>query len=565
MSIWRRLKNRIKRENRKVVPPVADDFTAKYQGETVSAHVEETIAFLEKWLGENDDFAVRRFRVFGQYSAALINFSQLVDESSVDDNILKSLMHLPRQLEKEKVEKGKLKQLLLNDTLYHSECEVENNLTTIVEEMLRGKTLLIVDGMREGILLKTRSIDKRNVSEPETERVIRGSREGFIEVLGTNIGLIRYRLPSVHFRVKTMKVGRVTKSKVALCYLDHIAKPKLVEEVERRLSAIDIDAVMESGYIEQFIEDHHFTPFPQVMYSERPDTTVANILEGRVAILVDGTPFALIVPAVFHQFYQTVDDYSERFLIGNLVRFIRLLAILFSLNFSALYVALISFNPELIPTDFAVAVAGGRAGVPYPPVVEVLIMETAMEILREASIRLPQQVGGALSIVGVLIIGDAAVTAGLASPITIVVVALTTIGSFATPKYNMAITSRMLRFPLIILAGIFGLYGLMIGLIFIVNHLLSLRSFGVPYFSPIVPINWQGWKDTMIRGPLWSMKKRPEIFHPRDDKRVGRRANRIGKAPSNTLDPLKVGNERWDPEGGVSTPDHRDTNDRDSD
>jgi len=243
------------------------------------------------------------------------------------------------------------------------------------------------------------------------------------------------------------------------------------------------------------------------------------LVEGRVAILVDGSPFALLVPVVFNQFYQTAEDYSSRFLMGTFARFARMLALVFSLVFPSLYVSLIAFNPELLPTEFAVAVAGGRAGVPYPAVVEVLIIEIAMEILREATVRLPRQVGGALSIVGVLVVGQAAVEAGLASPITVVVIALTTIGSFATPAYTAAFALRMLRFPIMILAGIFGLYGVMIGIILTFNHLLNLKSFGVPYMAPVSPGDSQGMKDVVTRSPLWSMSKRPNFLQPANRKR----------------------------------------------
>ncbi|WP_164821621.1 spore germination protein, partial [Paenibacillus koleovorans] len=277
---------------------------------------------------------------------------------------------------------------------------------------------------------------------------------------------------------------------------------------------IKIDGILDSGYIEQFIQDNHFTPFPQIQNTERPDKAVANLLEGRVVILVEGSPIALILPTVFTQFYQTTEDYYERFILVSFIRLARLLALIFSLIFPSLYVAIISFNPELIPTEFAVAVSGGRAGVPFPAVLEALIMEVSMEVLREATIRLPQQVGGALSIVGVLVVGQAAVSAGFVSPITVVVIALTTIGSFATPAYNAALALRLLRFPLIIIAGVFGLYGVVVGLILIVNHMLSLKSFGVPYLSPVIPGNFDGMKDTVFRSPLWWMHKRPVMLHP---------------------------------------------------
>lgn len=557
---WRRHKR--SKNWAKQTSPVSGRVFGTFTDKKISGDLEETIAFLQKWLGKSDDFNVRRFRIFGRFPAALINFSKLVDETLVNEDIFRSLMTVPRHLQ-QNLSKRELKDVLVHETLHYLGISVEHNIATIVEEVLRGKTLIVADGMHAAILINTRDVKKRSVTEPETERVIRGSREGFIENLESNLGLIRYRLPTVDFRVKVRKIGRVTKTKIALCFLENIVNPKLIEEIDRRMSAIDIDGVLDSGAVEQFIEDHHTSPFPQIQNTERPDKTVAALLEGRAAIFVDGSPFALIVPAMFNQFYQTVEDYTERFVIGSLVRLIRLLAIVFALTLSALYVALTSFNPELIPTDFAVAVAGGRSGVPYPPVIEVLMIETVMEVLREATIRMPQQVGGAISIVGVLVIGNAAVAAGLANPITIVIVALTTIGSFATPAYNMAIAFRMLRFPMIILAGLFGLYGIMIGIIFIVNHMVSLRSFGVPYLSPLATSDWQGLKDTLIRGPLWAMRQRPVMLHPLNNKRVGERVERLKKAPSNTLDPHQVGNERAEMTDGEPTPDHSDSNNGD--
>jgi len=422
---------------------------------------------------------------------------------------------------------------------------------------LYGETVIFIQGLVEAIHIQTRKIEKRSISQPETEQVILGPREGFIENLITNISLLRYRLPTPDLQIKTMQIGRLTKSTVAICFLKGIASEDIVKEVEKRLSEIDIDAILDVGYLEQFIEDNPFSPFPQTQTTERPDKTVANLIEGRIAILVDGSPFALMVPVVFNQFYQTTEDYSSRFLMGSFVRLARILALVFSLIFPSLYVSLISFNPELLPTEFAVAVAGGRAGVPYPAVIEVLIIEISMEILREATVRLPKQVGGALSIVGVLVIGQAAVEAGLSSPITVVVIALTTIGSFATPAYTAAFALRMLRFPIMILAGIFGLYGVVIGVIFIFNHMLSLKSFGVPYMAPVSPENYQGFKDVVIRSPLWWMPKRPAFLHP--DNR-----NRLTKNNNAILEHNKIGNDqREDTSNGGSTRDHNSASNND--
>jgi spore germination protein KA len=511
----------------------------------VTGSLEDTISLINKILGVNDDFTIRQFHVFGKYPAVMFYYSNMIDKTTINTEILKPLMYGPPHLEGKSIEEYQLKDVLLNDTLYHSEGKLEDQLTKAIEGLLRGQTVVAVEGLDAALLIDTRNIEKRAVDQPATEQAIRGPREGFIELLGTNIALIRYRLQTPDLRINTMEIGRRTQSKVAICYMEGITNPDLVEEVNNRLSIIDIDAVLDSGYLEQYLEDNQLSPFPQVQYTERPDKVAANLLEGRVAILVDGSPLALVVPTVFSQFYQTVEDYTERFLMMSAIRLARLVALMFSLVFPSLYVAIISFNPELIPTEFAVAVAGGRAGVPFPAIIEVLVIEISMEVLREATIRLPQQVGGALSIVGVLVVGQAAVAAGFASPITVVIIALTTIGSFATPAYNAALALRLLRFPLIILAGIFGLYGVMIGLILIANHLLSLKSFGVPYLSPLVPGNFMGMKDLVVRGPLWSMKKRPAFLFTPDKYRLdSKMVEEMRKPPNNVLDPVKFKEER---------------------
>jgi spore germination protein KA len=565
MTLWQWFRRKSKgvshKRNPRSIPPKPPNHQVLEEmvDVKITSGIDETIAFFQKMLGENDDFVMRRFRIFDQYPAVIMYFSNLVEKLYLNNHILKPLMLPPSDHQKQDAANRSLKDILLNDVLYAGEGKTQCRLDDLMQSILEGKTILVIEGMKEAFYFDTRHVDKRAIAQPETEQVIRGAREGFIELLDTNLSLLRYRLPTPDFKVRTLRLGRITKSKVAVCYLDGIVNPQLVEEVFHRLSLIDIDGVLDVGYLEQFIEDNHFSPFPQIQNTERPDKAVANMLEGRVIILVDGSPFALILPIVFSQLYQTIEDYSERFILSSFVRLARLVALVFSLIFPSLYVALISFNPELIPTAFAVAVAGARAGVPFPAVIEVLVMEVSMEVLREATLRLPQQVGGALSIVGVLVIGQAAVAAGFVSPITVVIIAITTIGSFATPAFNVALALRMLRFPLIILAGTFGLYGVMVGLILIANHMLSLKSFGVPYMAPLVPGNFQGMKDTLARLPLWLKPKRPFFLHTPNDTRVGEKTKGIKQMPNNTLDPLKAGNERRDETDGLSSSDNGDS------
>ncbi|TLS48318.1 spore germination protein [Paenibacillus antri] len=536
-----------------------------YASEKLPTTLDETIRIVQNLLNETDDFIVRRFQVFGRTPAALFYFSDLSNQENINQDILKPLMQGPLHLVDADIDSKRLKAVIAEEALIHGECVLSADVYFVLDAVLQGRAVVAVDGVDEAFVIGSPNVPKRSIVQPPTEQTIQGPREGFIEPLIFNLGLLRYRLPTPDLRIKIIRVGRITKSKVAVCYLEGIVNPDLVKEVTRRLQNIDIDGILDSGFLEQLIEDNHWSPFPQIQNTEKPDRAVGQMIEGRVVVLVDGSPFALICPTVFVQFYQSSEDYSSRFLQGSFSRLARVIALLFSLITPSLYVAIISFNPELIPTEFAIAVAGGRAGVPFPSVVEVLIMEISMEVLREATIRLPQQVGGALSIVGVLVIGQAAVSAGFASPITVVVIALTTIGSFATPAYNAAFALRMLRFPLIFLSGMFGLYGIVVGLILIGNHALSLKSFGVPYLTPAVPGNMSGLKDLLIRGPLWWMKKRPSLLQTKDDSRVGQRTvDNQGAATRNVMDPKAIDEQKEAKSDETGESDHGRSSDLDS-
>jgi spore germination protein KA len=495
--------------------------------------LEDNLLSIHSVFGKDTDFSTRRFHIGGRVPAVVICISSLVDKEVVNRDIIR-----PLQVVSEVQQPYSGLDWLLDDILYHSSCETAKERKLVLEALLQGKTVLLVDGEEQAVILDTFKPEKRGIQQPETERVVRGPRDGFIEQLQTNISLLRYRLPVPEFRVEAMEAGRKTKTKLAICYLENIANQELVEEVKLRIGDIHIDRILDAGYIEQFIEDNPRSPFPQVQSTERPDKAVGNILEGRVVILVEGSPYSLIVPSVFNQFYHTSEDYNERFMITSIIRMIRFLSLIFSLTFSSFYITVLSYHPEMIPAKFVVAASSGRAGVPFPVVIEVFLMEVAMEILREATVRMPQQVGGALSIVGVLVIGQAAVLAGFVSPITVVIIAMSTIGSFATPSYNAATSFRMLRFPLILLSGAFGLLGLASGLIFVINHMLSLRSFGVPYMSPVTPGNYQGFKDSVIRAPLRWLTDRPAQLHPQDIRRV---EPGVKNGPTNALHSKK----RW--------------------
>ncbi|SOC15850.1 spore germination protein KA [Ureibacillus xyleni] len=513
MSIWNRFKksHTSSSENKK-----AETISEKIVvNEMLKTDYPTAIHQIQQVFEDEADFAIRELVVFGNINATIMYFSSLVDKKDISEDIIKPL--LINTISNHEIS---LKEVVIRQTLYHADVQQAVQLADIVNGLLRGNTILIIEGIPEVILINTKKLEKRSIAQPETEQVIRGPRDGFIESLETNISLLRDRIPVPEFKVKSKQIGRITKSTVCIFYMENITNPSLVEDVEKRLERIDIDRVLDSGYLEQFIQDNPRSPFPQVKNTERPDVAVGNLLEGRVVIMVDGSPIALIVPGTFIMFYQSSEDYNERTNVMSVIRMTRIFSIIFSLVTPSTYVAIISYHPELIPTAFSVAITSGRAGVPFPAVIEVFLMEAAMEILREATVRMPKQVGGALSIVGVLVVGQAAVMAGFVSPITVVVIAITTIGSFATPTYSMANGFRMLRFFLIFTTGVLGLYGLILGLILIMNHLLSLRSFGVPYLSPISPMNWGGLRDSFIRVPLRWLIDRPEELFVKNSQRI---------------------------------------------
>lgn len=395
-----------------------------------------------------------------------------------------------------------------------------DNYGDLLHAVLGGDTGLIVEHNNKALLMGVRGMEKRSISEPETESVVRGPREGFVENIRTNTSMIRRKLKTPHLKMKPLVIGRESNTNVIVTYLEDIAEASMVEEVMRRLEKIDIDAVLESGYLEEFIQDSAYSPFPQVQYTERPDMVAAALLQGRVGIIVDGTPFVLLVPFVFAEILQATEDYYERFQISTLIRWLRYLLLFLSLLTPGMYVAVTTYHQDLLPTTLLLSIAAAREAIPFPAVVEALMMEITFEALREAGIRLPKTIGSAVSILGALVVGQASVQAGIVSAPMVIVVSITGIASFTIPRFNGAIAIRMLRFPIIIAASLFGIYGIMTALLLIIGHMASLRSFGIPYLSPLAPQVGSDMKDILIRAPWWSMDERPSFVPTLDQTRM---------------------------------------------
>lgn len=382
----------------------------------------------------------------------------------------------------------------------------ENTVEEAVKAILDGSACIILEGNSAGRLYPLYKIPTRSPEEPAAESTVRGARDGFTESLSDNLSLLRARLKTPKLKLKMLTVGEYTSTKVVLAYVEGVIDPSLVQEVETRINELHVKDVLESNYIEEGIIDQRFSPFPQMIATERPDSVASNLIEGRFALLVDGTPFCLLAPVTLFSMLQSPEDYYQNMYMSVFVRWLRYFFFILSLLLPSAYVAITTFHQEMIPTVLLLSIARAREEIPFPALVEALIMEISFEALREAGVRLPKQVGAAVSIVGALIIGQAATTAGIVSAPMIIIVAITGIASFMIPRYAASIVTRLLRFPIMLLAGTLGLPGVMLGVILIVIHLSSLRSFGTPYLAPATPTAFQGLKDVWWR-PTSGKKK----------------------------------------------------------
>ncbi|WP_407407850.1 spore germination protein [Peribacillus sp.] len=462
----------------------------------------KNLSYLQATYSNCYDVVFRTFCIGGHTDAALLYMEGLSDTKQIENNVMNTLME--ESLSFSDIHEAVKERLQVLDT------KEIRTFADCITYLSTGYSILLVQKMDYALALGLVKVDKRPIEDPEAESVVRGPREGFIESIQTNTSLIRRKISSPTLKMEKVKVGSYTKTEVVIAYIEGKADKQVLETLKTRINEIELDGVLETGYIEGSIKDNPYSPFPQLLTTERPDVVAANLLEGRIVILVDGTPFVLIAPVSFYSFIQSPEDYYFGFLIGSSVRLLRYLFIFFSVTLPSLYVAILTFHQEMIPTTLLITIASSREAIPFPAFVEAILMEVTFEALREAGLRLPKQIGAAVSIVGGLVIGQAAVQAGIVSAPMVIVVSLTGIASFLVPRYSQGIALRLLRFPIILLAGTLGLFGLMLGVITIVIHLCKLTSIGVPYLPPLKNGSWQ---DALFRAPWQSLQKRRRFFN----------------------------------------------------
>lgn len=475
-----------------------------------SMNLNQNIEEISRMLGNQDQIIVRSFYL-GRgmpINAAIIYLDGLVNQDSVENNVLRPLMIDVN----ERLERPNICDYLIKRYILVSNSWIESNLDNIVNMIKRGKTALIIDKIAEVVLLDTSGGKTRNITEPENETVIRGNREGFIEDLGTNILLLKRLLKDKNLVVEDFIVGKRSQTDIAVLYIKDIADMNIINKLRKKISSIDVDIIMSTGTLSQYIEDYTFFLFPQSRGTEKPDIVIDNLVEGKIAIIVSGTPYVMLIPCNFLEFFQTVEDYNQRTILANFTRILRFLAVFIVITAPSIYLTLIKFNAELIPIKFITPIIQSRIGIALTPFLEILCMEIIVEFLREGGLRLPSKIGQTLSVVGGIIIGDTAVESKIVSPTTLFIIGITVVAAFLIPNYDMSLSIRVLRFPMLILANFLGIFGIGIGWYFIITSLCSTDSFGVPYLS----FKKNDIKDTLLRAPLWMMNKRPESIPNKD-------------------------------------------------
>ena len=496
--------------------------TIKKIPDRIHPDINLTITKLKETLGKSDDIVFRNILISNPEQARgfLCYVSGLTNIDLISQHIIKTLTQsVNRESSDTKSLSGNTFESIKNNILSITDLNEIQSMKDVVDEILSGKTALFIDTYGKALIINALAFEARNVQDPGTDTVVRGPREGFTENIAVNIALVRRKIKNQHLILEKMTVGTQTNTTIFLAYMDRIVNPKIVGEVKERIANIKIDSILESGSIEQLIEDNPTSIFPTIGNSEKPDIIAAKLLEGRVAIFCDGTPFVLTVPFLFIESLQTAEDYYSRPFIATFLRILRIISLFTTIAAPALYVAVTVFHYEMIPTVLLITTAASREGIPFPPILEAFLMGLVFEILREAGIRMPKPVGQATSIVGALVLGEAAVNAGIVSSPMIIIVALTGITDFVNP--SLISFTFYLRTFLLVLSTVLGLYGILIGFFFILAHMCSLRSFGSPFLAPFAPTIWSELKDSLIRSFLWVMKSRPQSITWRKSRRQG--------------------------------------------
>lgn len=488
----------------------------------ISSILDRNIEILENDFKDCSDFIKRKFPVGDGVEVYMAYIEQMSDSKVVDKFVTENLM-TELKTGNSNYSNETIFEKIKNSCVARMDIKEMTSIEDVEAAILSANTVLFIDGWATGIVISATGFPNRGIQQSETEVVIQGSKEAFTEPMRLNTALIRRRIRDTRLKMKQSQIGDMTATNITVVYMEGLVRPQILSRVEQQLKNIKIDSILDSGYIQELIEKNWKSVFPQMETTERPDTASASLLEGRIVIIVDNTPFVIIVPATLNTFFQSAEDYSRRWQIVSFIRFIRYGAGIIATVLPGFYLAVTLYHPSMLPTSLVLKMASSRTNVPFPGVIEIFIMELAFELLREAGVRMPAPLGSTIGIVGGIIIGQSAVEAGIVSPIVVIIVAITAIASFAIPHVSLVASFRLTKFLILFLSAILGLYGFWLGVLIVLTHLVSLKSYEIPYLFPFVSSSTNDYsdlKDSIIRVPIFMMKKRPIFANPKETDRM---------------------------------------------
>lgn len=472
----------------------------------ISSSIEANEAYLREQFMDCSDVVIRSFKLKDETKLILVHIDGMTRLDSVEEKFLEPLIFsgLPQGLDRIQT----LAEMLRREWIPLTDVNTDKSMDDLVHHILQGNLGILLDGEVSALIAQVQGYETRGIQEPHKEATLRGSKEGFVENIRVNTTLIRRRIIHPLLKMEPYTIGKYTKTEVILTYMKGIADESVLSEVREKLGKIELDGIIDSAYIEEWLENSPFSIFSQIQNTERPDITAASLLEGKIALITNGTPFVLILPMTLWSGLQSADDYFERFIFVILTRMIRYIMTFISFALPAIYVALSTFHPEMVPSNLMIGIATARESSPFPTVIEVCIMMVIFDGLQEAGVHLPNQLGPVVSIIGALVIGQAAVEAGIISTPIIIVISLTGVAAYTIPRYSTTLPFRIIRYLFLFVSGLLGFVGFAFGIIFLLIHLVSLESFGTPYMSPVAPFDRKGMRDLFIRFPFWSKSDR---------------------------------------------------------
>jgi len=491
--------------------------------ENLEVSLDDNILLFKNIFKNDETLIVREFQNKHLKAAkcCIIYIDGMVNTEIVNENIIEPILHNDLSID---IESCDLLGELKKKVIVSNNVTVETEINNIASSIVSGDTLFLVEGYDKALIISSKGWQSRTISEPESAKVIRGPREGFTEAIMVNLSLVRRRIKSTDLKFKFREIGERTRTKTCICYIDGLVMDGVLDELEQRLNKIEIDAIIDSGYIQELIRDSKYSPFETVGSSERPDVVAAKLLEGRVALFVDGSPFVLTAPYIIVENFQANEDYYNNYILGSMNRLIRGLTAVTSVAIPAMYLSLVTFHQEMLPTPLLLSISASRQGVPLPTSVTLFLMLFIFDILREAGARMPASIGQAINIVGTLVLGQAVSEARLVSTPVVVITAIT--GMTTVINMNFLAATVIWRNLLLLGASILGIYGFLMTFIILYMYLISIRSFGVPYFMNVTRVKNHDGQDAWIRAPWWAMTTRPKII---GDKNLVRESSKKSK------------------------------------